>query len=119
MADEGVGGQRSSGKGQFRDVREVTITLPLPEDASRYLGLSVISPADSSEFETLDRYELFVRGGGSLGWRGEGEKHRKQARFVREGAVMSRNIRGSVVDLSPDTETGSIKRNRRNFAIPI
>lgn len=28
MADEGVGGQRSSGKEQFREVREVTIDIP-------------------------------------------------------------------------------------------
>ncbi len=119
MADEGVGGQRSSGKGQFREVREVTIALPFSEDASRYLGISVLSPASNDEFESLERYELFVRGGGSLGWRGTGEKHRKQARLIREGAVMSRNITGRVFDLSPDAETGSIKRNGINFAIPI
>lgn len=119
MADEGVGGQRSSGKGQFREVREVSVSLPCPTDASKYLGLSVLSPVDAFEFEALNRYELFVRGGGSLGWRGESEKHRKQARFVREGSVMSRNISGRVVDLSPDTESGSIKRNGSNFAIPI
>jgi len=119
MADEGVGGQRSSGKGQFREVREVMIPIPPPAEASVYLGLSVLSPADASEFEALERYEMFVRGGGSLGLRGEGEKHRKQARFVREGAVMNRNISGRVVDLSPDAESGSVKRNGRNFAIPI
>jgi CRISPR-associated protein Csm4 len=119
MVDEGVGGQRSSGKGQFREIREVTITLPFSEDASRYLGISVLSPASNDEFESLERYELFVRGGGSLGWRGDVEKHRKQARFIREGAVMSRNISGRIVDLSPDTESGLIMRNGRNFAIPI
>ncbi|NTU52815.1 MAG: type III-A CRISPR-associated RAMP protein Csm4 [Chlorobiaceae bacterium] len=119
MADEGVGGQRSSGKGQFRQVREVTVSLPCQTDASKYLGLSVLSPADAGEFDALNRYELFVRGGGSIGWRGESEKHRKQARFIREGCVMSHNISGRVVDLSPETKTGSIKRNGRNFAIPI
>ncbi|NTV08172.1 MAG: type III-A CRISPR-associated RAMP protein Csm4 [Chlorobium limicola] len=119
MADEGVGGQRSSGKGQFREVREVTIDIPEGGEVAAYLGLSIVSPADDSELNALERYELCVRGGGSLGWRGDQEKHRKQARFVREGAVMSRNISGRVVDLSPDAETGSIKRNGRNFAIPI
>ncbi|TNJ40310.1 type III-A CRISPR-associated RAMP protein Csm4 [Chlorobaculum thiosulfatiphilum] len=119
LADEGVGGQRSSGKGQFRAVREVQIDIPSTENAAAYLGLSALSPADCDEFRALERYELFVRGGGSLGWRGEGEKHRKQARFVREGAIMRRHVSGRIVDLSPDTEPNSIKRNGRNFAIPI
>ena len=120
MADEGVGGQRSSGKGQFREVREVNIDIPYSEEeASAYLGLSIVSPADDNEFEALERYELFVRGGGSLGWRGEGEKHRKQARFVKEGALMSRNIAGNILDVSPDTTEGSILRNGKNFAIPL
>jgi CRISPR-associated protein Csm4 len=119
MADEGVGGQRSSGKGQFREVREVRIDVPSPKNATAYLGLSVFSPADGDEFRALERYELFVRGGGSLGWRGESERHRKQARFVREGALMRRLVSGRIVDLSPDKEPDSIKRNGRNFAIPI
>lgn len=119
LADEGVGGQRSSGKGQFREVREVQIDVPGTADAAAHLGLSVLSPVDADEFRALERYELFVRGGGSLGWRGEGERHRKQARFVREGAIMSRKISGGIVDLSPDKEPDSIKRNGRNFSIPI
>ncbi|NTW63607.1 MAG: type III-A CRISPR-associated RAMP protein Csm4 [Chlorobiaceae bacterium] len=120
MADEGVGGQRSSGNGQFRAVREVTIPVPGSSDASCYLGLSVLSPADSAEFDALERYELFVRGGGSLGLRGESEQHRKQARFIREGSVMNRNISGRIVDLSPtDAVAGLIVRNGRNFFIPI
>lgn len=119
MADEGVGGQRTSGKGQFREVREVNIDIPSPEEASAYLGLSIVSPADGSEFDALERYELFVRGGGSLGFSSDKEKHRKQARFVREGAVMSRNIAGTIPDVSPDTANNPVLRNGRNFAIPI
>ncbi len=118
MADEGVGGQRSSGKGQFREVREVTIDIPEREAVAAYLGLSIISPADDREFEALERYEIFVRGGGSLGWRGHSEEHRKQARFVKEGALLTENIAGQLVDVSPEADR-SILRNGRNFAIPI
>jgi len=118
MADEGVGGQRSSGKGQFREVREVTIDIPEREAVAAYLGLSIVSPADDREFDALERYEMFVRGGGSLGWRGDSEKHRKQARFVKEGALLKENIAGQLVDVSPEADR-SILRNGRNFAIPI
>ena len=119
MADEGVGGQRSSGKGQFREVREATIDIPEREAVAAYLGLSIVSPADGGELDALERYELFVRGGGSLGLRGDSEKHRKQARFVREGAVMSRRIAGTIPDVSPDAANTPVLRNGRNFAIPI
>jgi|GEM_PF-2108675 len=118
MADEGVGGQRSSGKGQFREVREVTIDIPDAESASAYLGLSIVSPADGGEFEALERYEMFVRGGGSLGWRGDSERHRKQARFVKEGALFTKNIAGALVDVSPEGDK-TILRNGMNFSIPI
>lgn len=119
MADEGIGGQRSSGKGQFREIREVDIDIPCSEQAATYLGLSIVSPANGDEFDALERYELFVRGGGSLGWRGEAEKHRKQARFVKEGSVMRRNIAGTILNVSPDIGDGLILRNGKNFAIPI
>lgn len=118
MADEGIGGQRSSGKGQFREVHEVTIDILDEESASAYLGLSIVSPADGGEFDALERYVMFVRGGGSLGWRGDSEKHRKQARFVKEGALLKENIAGQLVDVSPEADR-SILRNGRNFAIPI
>ena len=119
MADEGVGGQRSSGKGQFREVREVTIDIPEREGSAAYLGLSIVSPADGHEFDALERYELFVRGGGSLGWKGDEEKHRKQARFVKEGSLMRGNIAGTILDVSPEAVEDSIFRNGSNFAIPI
>lgn len=134
MADEGVGGQRSSGKGQFREVREVTIEIPCSGEATSYLGLSIISPADYNEFKAMEKYELFIRGGGSLGMRGNSEEHRKQARFVKEGALLRREIKGRIVDVSPDklsdtcdtiqsnvtqVEESPILRNGKNFAIPI
>lgn len=118
MGDEGVGGQRSSGKGQFRDVHEINIDIPKCEEVTAYLGLSIFSPANESEFDALERYELFVRGGGSIGWRGKSEEHRRQARFVKEGALFTENIAGKLVDVSPEADR-TILRNGMNFSIPI
>jgi CRISPR-associated protein Csm4 len=119
MADEGIGGQRSSGRGQFASVELVDVDLPSITHPVLYLGLSLISPTSDAEFhQGLLDYELVQRGGGSLGKKGIEEKHRRQARFVREGALLRQNIQGRFVDVSPE-QNGIILRNGFNFAIPI
>ena len=119
MADEGVGGQRSSGRGQFASVELVDVDVPSCQNPLFYLGLSLISPATNEEFHNgLHSYELMLRGGGSLGKMGKAEEHRRQARFVREGALLLKNIQGKFVDVSPE-QNGTILRNGFNFAIPI
>ncbi len=119
MADEGIGGQRSSGRGQFASVELVDVDLPSISHPVLYLGLSLISPASDTEFhDGLLDYDLILRGGGSLGKMGIAEEHRRQARFVREGALLCRNIQGRFVDVSPE-QNGTILRNGFNFAIPI
>lgn len=119
MADEGVGGQRSSGRGQFASVELVDVDLPSISYPELYLGLSLISPASDTEFhDGLLDYELILRGGGSLGKMGIEEEHRLQARFVREGALLCQNIQGRLVDVSQG-QNRKIMRNGLNFAIPI
>ncbi|NTV18265.1 MAG: type III-A CRISPR-associated RAMP protein Csm4 [Bacteroidales bacterium] len=119
MADEGVGGERSSGKGQFKDVVFTEVDLPDFANPQAFLGLSLISPSSNEEFHNgLSDYELIIRGGGSIGRMGDTEKHRKRARFVREGALLKNNIRGRFVDVSPYGDN-TILRNGFNFAIPM
>ncbi len=119
MADEGVGGQRSSGRGQFASVELVDVDLPSIAHPALYLGLSLISPASDTEFhDGLLDYDLILRGGGSLGKMGIAGEHRLQARFVREGALLCQNIQGKFVDVFPK-QKGTILRNGYNFAIPI
>ncbi len=119
MADEGIGGQRSSGRGQFASVELVDVDLPSISHPALYLGLSLISTASDTEFhDDLLGYELILRGGGSLGKMGIAEEHRQQARFVREGALLRQDITGQFVDVSPK-KNGTILRNGFNFAIPI
>jgi len=119
MADEGVGGQRSSGRGQFSTIELVDVELPVCPNPSFYLGLSLISPVNDYEFHNgLHSYELMLRGGGALGKMGLPDQHRRQARFVREGALLCQNIKGQFVDVSPKHDD-TILRNGFNFAIPI
>jgi CRISPR-associated protein Csm4 len=119
LADEGVGGQRTSGRGQFKRIEVIDVPLSTTEHAPWQVGLSPFSPADEREFhEALHFYELFVRGGGTLGHRGEAELHRRQARFVREGFLLKKHAYGRLVDVSPDSDK-SMLRYGMNFPIPL
>ena len=119
MADEGVGGQRSSGRGQFKTVQVIDVDIAEFCNASWHVGLSPISPNNDREFhDGLYFYELFVRGGGSLGLRGDPDKHRLQARFVKEGALLHQVIQGCIVDVSPDPDK-RVLRYGMNFSIPL
>ncbi len=119
MADEGVGGQRSSGRGQFEMVKVIDVDIAECPSASCFVGLSPISPSDDQEFrDGLHCYELFVRGGGSLGVRGDPDKHRLQARLVKEGALLLQDIQGSIIDVSP-AQDESVLRYGMNFCISL
>lgn len=119
MADEGIGGQRSSGCGQFESVTVADVDLQSEPNATHYLGLSLIAPDGNDEFhQGLAFYEIILRGGGTLGRSGDALRHRRQCRLVKEGALMNREIRGKLVDVSPGLD-GSVLRNGLNFSIPI
>ena len=133
LADEGVGGERSTGKGRFESV-EVE-RLPdelqnLPDSSDLFLSLSMLSPRDQAEFNQLEAYDLTLRGAWTLGNDDEDdgdtkanrtrEFHRKQVRLVQEGALLSEEVRGRIVDVSPDNNPSHpIYRNGTAFTIPI
>lgn len=119
LADEGIGGSRSTGCGQIERVEFTEI--PIPETGKLHLGLALVSPKDDQEFQVAKRYDLVLRGGGSLGKLGDYSKHRKLARFIREGAIYDVPVQGQLVDLSPDENPfpHKILRNGINFSIPF
>lgn len=107
VADEGVGGKRTSGLGQFEGVDLVDIEMAnLPDaaavgDAAWHLTLSPVVPRDDAEFKRAVHYALTRRGGGALGREGDPRHHRKQVRMMREGALFRGPARGRLVDVSP------------------
>jgi CRISPR-associated protein Csm4 len=101
LADEGVGGERSSGMGRFDGVEELPSPLAATPNDGWTLGLAPVIPADSTEFRRAMRYELFTRGGGSLGRDGDPALHRQRVRMIREGALFRGAVRGRIVEVSP------------------
>lgn len=130
LADEGIGGQRSTGKGQFEGIIETKVELMSSSKAQKYLLLSLSNPASQDEFDVLEKYEILIRGGGSVSIETEDEDQenkpdysdyrKKQVRMIAEGAVMHKDINGRLVDISPNKGADhNYYRNGKSFTIPL
>lgn len=120
LCDEGFGGERSTGKGYFRDIIEKDI--PLIEGITKYfLSLSLINPKNLNEYDAIISYDILKRGGGSLGDENSADYHRKQVNMVAEGSIINGIIDGRIVDVSPEKnfKSHSIIRNGKALLIPF
>lgn len=130
LADEGIGGERSAGKGQFEEIILTELT-PLPNNHSdKSLLLSLCNPKSQEEFAYFDRYEIVIRGGGSVSGEPENEEEetaqeysdyrKKQVRMIAEGAVINGKVEGRLVDISPAKGAEhQVYRNGKCFTIPL
>ena len=122
LADEGIGGERTAGYGWFDEVKEVSAPhLAASGSEPLSLSLSPVIPADDEEFARAIRYDLFVRGGGSLGERGDPDMHRRRVRMLREGALFRGSVRGRLVDVSPKVNPfpHPLLRSGINFSLSL
>lgn len=120
LADEGLGGERSAGKGLFEDV-SVREFNHLDNLNSKFrFSLSLINPASNEEFNSFLTYDIIKRGGGSIGIEGNASNERKQIRMIKEGAVLKASVKGQIVDISPENNfyKHKIFRNGTSFLIP-
>lgn len=122
LADEGVGGERSAGYGWFQDVEVLPSPFAdVPPGEGLNLSLAPVVPFSDEEFDRAIHYELFVRGGGSLGERGDARMHRRRVRMMREGALFLGPVRGRLVDVSPELNPRphALLRCGLNFPLPL
>ncbi len=119
LADEGIGGSRSTGCGHIEEVRFEEIAIE--NSGQSFLGLALVSPNSDDEFQAAVQYDLIMRGGGSMGKYDNYKNHRKRARFIREGAIFNSAVQGKLVDISPEENAlpHKILRNGINFSIPF
>ncbi|OPZ93757.1 MAG: hypothetical protein BWY73_00141 [candidate division TA06 bacterium ADurb.Bin417] len=105
LADEGLGGDRSVGKGGFELVPPVFEELKLrePKEADGLVTLSLFLPAEE-ECQPLEYsyYELVERKGYVFSPR-QRSLRRRSVRMLAEGSVLpaSREYRGRLADLTP------------------
>lgn len=121
LADEGIGGDRGSGKGFIEEIVIREFEEIDRHKSNYFMMISLTNPASQSEFDSILKYDLIKRGGGSIGIEGQSENHRKQVRMVTEGSIANAKIIGRVVDVSPSVNyyTYKIYRNGKAFLIPL
>lgn len=119
-AHQGFGGRRSTGAGQCADVVELSAPqLPVVDTPSLWLGLSLFSPNSEQELSSVAACSLVTRGGGRMG--SSPTTRKLGVRMVAEGALLQKEARGHLVDISPidNPMPHLIFCNGINFCIPI
>lgn len=120
IADEGIGGDRSSGKGLFERPEFREIEIKLPEEADGFLTLSLYFP-QKEEVSNLSNgfYDLIERKGYIFSPYSQSLR-RKSVRMFVEGSVFPKSeIKGGVVDVTPEIfEPHKVYRYGLPFTIP-
>lgn len=121
LADEGIGGDRSAGKGKIEEIVMRDLNTELTKLENLFLNLSTFNPKNQSEFDNCISYDIIKRGGGDLGSEGDQDNHRKQVRMIAEGSIIKNKVEGRILDVSPFVNfyTYKIYRNGKAFLIPI
>jgi len=122
LGEEGLGGERSSGYGQFKVIEwRKKIEIKTPEKSNSYLVLSLFYP-DKDTIKPIDKasYNLIERKGWIFSASIKKQTRRKIVRMFTEGSVFMNKPAGYLVDLTP---TGwnehSIFRYGLAFSIPV
>ena len=106
LQDSGLGGERSAGHGQFRVAAPEAVTIADAEDGPLVVTLGLYHPTRSEvDLGVLKSaaYDVDVRHGWLTTPAGQ-QLWRKSARFLAEGAVLTRvaPTLGDLVDVTPD-----------------
>lgn len=120
LADEGIGGDRSSGKGLFEIPRFLKIDLNVPESSDFFVNLSLYYPIKEEVFDIKDAYyELMERKGWVYSFGGRSMR-RESVRMFNEGSVFKENKNiGKMVDITPSAfKEHNIYRYGYTFKIP-
>lgn len=109
LEDEGIGGRRSVGLGQFI-FKEENVFLPKVDAANYQMTLSLYHPCEK-EFKTdilkQSQYEIVKRCGWSL-LRKEKDYRQRSLRMFKEGSVFPKNVNltGTFTDVRPINKKG-------------
>jgi CRISPR-associated protein Csm4 len=122
LGDNGIGGERTTGHGQFTYKKEEA-NLPELQNAKSYMTLSLYHPKKCEvESGVLDnaRYDLINR----RGWINspDGSSHRRRSvMMLSEGSLFSKPVDGDVIDVKPikDWEHHPIYRYGIAFNLPV
>ncbi|HDP99827.1 MAG TPA: type III-A CRISPR-associated RAMP protein Csm4 [bacterium] len=103
LADEGLGGERSSGAGFIERIEQKTFVWKLSGAYAMLLSLTL--PGATNHFDQIINYQSIIRGGylGTTGIR------KNQVRMLREGSIVKLPFAGSIVLDSPTKSPASYR----------
>ena len=103
LVDEGLGGDRSTGKGMLSGMEEKKLLLGI--NCEKYFSFSLIFPKDMTEAKKAQSYKLVKRGGYVFFGKGTGWR-KDRIRMFDIGAVFSEKVEGenrvSKIDINRD-----------------
>lgn len=106
MCDEGIGGERAFGRGQFESVKiDDWDGIDLSENK---ICLSLVNPKNEEELKNIQFYDSGIRGGFT------GKKKRKSVRMITEGSFFKEKITGQMVEVL-ETNRYSVYQNGNAF----
>jgi len=119
MADEGIGGDRTSGKGLFHAPQYAEISLEVPASEG-VVALSPCLPAkDELKTVTHGYYRLMDRRGYVYSPECRSLR-RKSVRMCCEGSVFDKRVNGRVEDVTPELfQAHRVMRYGLCFSVPI
>ncbi len=103
LSDEGVGGDRTSGKGLFRQPEFLTLSIEEAENADGVYAASAYFPAENERLE-LEKsfYELEERGGYIFSPKNRALRKRSLRMFVEGSVFAGGEPVGSLCDITPE-----------------
>lgn len=113
----GIGGERSSGNGQFLGFEETTVELSVGE-GNAFVTSSITIPSEKEQFEDFLAYKVLYRGGRRLGESTGDSSYLKAVPSIEEGALVAKPMTGMVADIGYEGEN-SYRRFGKCFSLPI
>lgn len=95
MADEGLGGERSTGKGILSGIDKGNLDINIK--FNKYISLSLAMPKDMGEAKKVESYNFIKRGGYAFYGMGTGQR-KKRIRMFDIGSVFNDKIEGTNVE---------------------
>ncbi|HOK79946.1 MAG TPA: type III-A CRISPR-associated RAMP protein Csm4 [bacterium] len=119
LSHEGIGGDRTAGKGHFRIESISELEIHVPENLNGNVLLSLYYPK-KDEFNLLENgyYDIIERKGYIYSSIGKNLR-RKTVRMIVEGSVIPGNPAGEIVDVTPEIfKVHRIERYGLCFSVP-
>ncbi len=114
LGDEGIGGDRSTGGGQFEGIEDLG-EFRWEQSGIYQTNLSLVLPS-KDDLCKIYSYDSMVRGGGWIYLGADTGIRQKRVRMIKEGAILKNDIEGRLVEVGNVGST-VVYRNGINFGL--